>query len=191
MVVLAINVRSGGSPAGAERLVERCATHHPDVIVLAEYRDTAPGERLRDAARRAGFQHQAVTPHRGNGVAIAAREAFESVLNPFGLGDDEYPNAIVLARFAALDIFGLYLPGQDRKRPHLRFLTAAAERYNERGRPAMAIGDFNSGRNESDIEINVRSGRLADEFSTADLYAELERYWTEAWLYEHPDAHEY
>lgn len=192
MRVLAINVRSGGSRATVDRLVERCAGHHPDVAVFAEYRDTSAGERLRDRVGRSGLKHQAWTQgHRGNGVLIAAREPFESIRNPFGLSDDEYPDAVLLARFDGLDLFGVYLPGQDRKRPHLRCLIAAAQRYNDRGRDALCIGDFNSGRNATDIEINARSGRLADEFSTADLYAELERYWTEAWLAMHPDRLEY
>ncbi len=192
MLVLAINVRSGGNRATLDRLVERCADHHPDVAIFSEYRDTPAGERLRDRVRLTGLEHQAWTQgHRGNGVLIAARDRFESVRNPFGLGEDEYPDALLLARFGHLDLFGAYLPGQDRKRPHLRCLIAAAQRYNDRGRDAACIGDFNSGRNETDIELNVRTGRLADEFSTADLYAELECYWTEAWLAMHPGGREY
>jgi exonuclease III len=192
MLILAINVRSGGSAGTVARLVERCAGHHPDLVVFSEYRDTPVGARLREHARRAGWEHQCWTQgHRGNGVLVAAREPFKGFANPFGLSDDEYPNGVLLARLPQLDLFGVYLPGQDRKRPHLRCLIAAAARYNERGRDAACIGDFNSGRNDTDIEINVRTGRLADEFSTADLYAELERHWTEAWLYMHPNQCEY
>ncbi len=55
----------------------------------------------------------------------------------------------------------------------------------------MCIGDFNSGRNATDIEVNVRAGRRIDEFGTADLYQELERHWTEAWLFEHPCTLDY
>jgi len=55
----------------------------------------------------------------------------------------------------------------------------------------LCIGDFNSGRNDTDIEINVRTGRTADQFGTADLYEHLERYWTEAWLWMHPGQIDY
>ncbi len=192
MLVLAVNVRSGGSRATADRLVERCAEHHPDVTIFSEYRDTAAGERLRDRVRRTGLEYQAWTAgHRGNGVLIAARDRFDGIRNPFGLADDEYPDGVLLAHFERLDLFGVYLPGQDRKRPHLRCLVAAAQRYNDRGLDAACIGDFNSGRNETDIEVNVRTGRIVDEFSTADLYAQLERYWTEAWLAANPERLEY
>ena len=70
-------------------------------------------------------------------------------------------------------------------------MIAAAARYNESGAKALYIGDFNSGRNETDIEVNVRSGRMRDEFSTADLYHELESYWTEAWAHLHPGEYEF
>lgn len=189
MRVLAVNVRSGGSRATAEALVRRCLEQVPGVIVMSEFRDNAVGALLRRALHDAGLVHQAATEgHRGNGVLIASTSPFAAVCNPFGLPDDEYPNAVVLVRFDDLDIFGVYLPGQDRKRPHLRYLIATAKRYNERGLAAMCIGDFNSGRNATDIEANVGRTKLVDEFSTADLYEELERYWTEAWLAKHPDA---
>jgi len=90
-----------------------------------------------------------------------------------------------------LRLYGVYLPGQERKRSHLRCLIALGAYYKENGGSAMCIGDFNSGRNETDIEINLRSGRLRDEFSTAALYAELEAYWTEAWAYCHPGKYEF
>jgi len=140
-----------------------------------------------------GYRHHAGSSpqYRGNAVLLAARERFTPLVNPFGLADDEYPNAVVEARFDRLRVYGVYLPGQDRKRPHLRCLIAAAQRWNERDERALAVGDFNSGRNATDIELNVGRSRLADEFSTADLYAELEEHWTEAWLHLHPEALEF
>ncbi len=192
MRVLAVNIRSGGSRGTAGALVRRCAERRPQAIVMAEWRDNPAGAHVRHLLAGAGFGHQAATEgHRGNGVLIAAADPFGAVRNPFGLADDEYPDAVLLARFEGLHVFGAYLPGQDRKRPHLRYLSAMAQRYNERGIAAICIGDFNSGRNQTDIEANVGRTRLVDEFSTADLYAELERSWTEAWLYLHPGVLEY
>ena len=66
-----------------------------------------------------------------------------------------------------------------------------AQYCNEHGIDAIAIGDFNSGRNATDIELNLHRASLADEFSTADLYAELEEHWTEAWAFMHPDEYEF
>ena len=173
-------------------LVSRCLRHDPDVVVIAEFRDNAAGRALRSALTRAGFEHQSGTEgHRGNGVLLAATEPFEATRNPFGLSDDDYPNAVMEGRFGTLRLFGVYLPGQDRKRPHLRCFIALAQYCNENGVDALCIGDMNSGRNASDIELNLRRDDLADAFSTADLYEELERYWTEAWAHLHPDEYEF
>ena len=173
-------------------VVRRVSQRDSDVAVFPEYRHTRAGALLRRELQRVGLVHQAFTPAvRGNGVLIAAAMPFEPLPNPFGLGDDEYPNAVLLARFQGLHVYGAYLPGQDRKRPHMRCLIAAAKRHDEAGDRAICIGDLNSGRNETDIEINVRSGRLLDEFSTADLYEELERHWTEAWAHLHPNEYEF
>jgi exodeoxyribonuclease III len=193
MRILAVNVRSGGSRSTIERLVARCLNHRPDCISLSEFRNNSVGAQIRQAFEAAGFIHQAgsAQEYRGNGVLIVARQKFEALRNPFGLADDEYPNAVVEALFGNLRIYGVYLPGQDRKRPHLRCLIAAAQRWNERKLAAVAIGDFNSGRNETDIELNLGGRRLADEFSTAGVYRELEQHWTEAWLHVHPDETEF
>jgi exonuclease III len=192
MRVLALNLRAGGSRKNLDRLLEGTLAHRPDVVVYSEFRDTPAGEVLRSGLREAGLEHAAWSAAAGdNGVLIASSAPFTMLHNPFGLESDEYPHAVVRGHFETIDIFGVYLPGQDRKRPHLRSLIATAQRYNERGARALCIGDFNSGRNDTDIEINVRTGRLADEFSTADLYEQLERYWTEAWLSAHPGQIDY
>lgn len=192
MRVLALNVRSGGSRSTAGTLIARIADHAPAVVVLSEFRDNPTGAAMRRDLAHRGYHHQAATEgHRGNGVLIAARQAFAPLRNPFGLPDDEYPHAVLQIDFPHVRLYGVYLPGQDRKRPHLRCFIAAGARCNQSHTSALAIGDFNSGRNETDIELNVGKERLVDEFSTADLYAELEQQWTEAWLAIHPGRLEF
>lgn len=192
MRVLAVNLRAGGNAATLPAILRRALHDDATTIVFSEYRNNAAGALLRAQAERYGFQHQACTPSkRGNGVLVVSDRAFDAVANPFGLPEDEYPNAVLKAAFTNLELYGVYLPGQDRKRPHLRCLISLARRCNQSGAAAICIGDFNSGRNETDIEINVRSGTLLDEFSTADLYAQLEELWTEAWAFRHPGEYEF
>ncbi|HYL27476.1 MAG TPA: endonuclease/exonuclease/phosphatase family protein [Candidatus Nitrosotalea sp.] len=192
MRILTLNLRAGGNATTIPAIVRRVAHRDAEVVVFSEYRDTKAGALVRAELERIGLNHQAFTPAaRGNGVLIAAAAPFVAWPNPFGVSDEEYPNAVLLARFERLQIYGVYLPGQDRKRPHLRCLIAAAKRHNEAGDAAICIGDLNSGRNQTDIEINVRSGRLRDKFSTADLYRELEQEWTEAWAHLHPEEYEF
>ncbi len=191
MRVLALNVRSGGNRSSFPPVVARILRHDPDVVVISEFRNTPAGDALRTALERAGFAHQAATLGRGNGVLIASIEPLTARINPFGLGDDEYPDAMVEATVGALHVVGVYLPGQDRKRTHLRYLIAYADYCNGAGIDALAIGDFNSGRDATDIELNLRRGAIVEAFSTADLYAELEERWVEAWRDLHPDAYEF
>jgi exonuclease III len=191
MRILALNLRAGGNAVGIAQVVRRAVYLDIETAVFSEFRDNAAGALLRAEMEKIGLGHQAFTASRKNGVLIASVEAFEALANPFGLHEEEYPHAVLQARFSDLVMYGAYLPGQDRKRPHLRCLIAAAKRHNEAGDRAMCIGDLNSGRNETDIQINLGSGNLLDWFSTADLYAELEREWTEAWAYLHPDEYEF
>jgi exodeoxyribonuclease-3 len=189
---LALNLRAGGNAESIPQIIRRVSYLDADIVVFSEYRDTRAGSLVQAELRRIGLSYQAFTPAtRGNGVLIASSLALEALPNPFGLPESEYPNAVLLARFGQLQIYGVYLPGQDRKRVHLRCLIAAAKRHNDAGDSVVCIGDLNSGRNETDIEINLRSGRLRDEFSTADLYRELEQEWTEAWAFLHPDQYEF
>jgi exonuclease III len=190
--ILTINLRAGGNALTIPQVMRQVAHLDAGTVVFSEFRDNRAGALLRAEAERLGFGYQAFTPaNRGNGVLIASEEPFRSIANPFVLAADEYPNAILQAIFENLHVYGVYLPGQDRKRAHLRCLISIAKHHNEKDSRAMCIGDLNSGRNDTDIEINVRSGRLRDEFSTADLYAEFERYWTEAWAYLHPAEYEF
>jgi exonuclease III len=190
--ILALNLRAGGNAATIPQIMRRVSHLDAEVVVFSEYRDTAAGFLVRSELRRIGLGYQAFTPAaRGNGVLIAGAAPLASLTNPFGLSENEYPNAVLLTRFGHLQMYGVYLPGQDRKRPHLRCLIAAARRHNQAGDAVICIGDLNSGRNEMDNEINVRSGRMRDEFSTADLYHELDQQWTEAWAYLHQGQYEF
>ncbi len=192
MRILALNVKAGGTSAKIDALLERVLGHRADVHVFGEFRDSATGARIRETLARADIPHHAYSPgHRTNGVLVAAREPFTPVRNPCGLPEDSYPNAMIECIFPGVHIIGVYLPGQDRKRPHLECLIRLARSMDEHNVAATVVGDFNSGRNETDIEANVGKRRLADEFSTAGLYGLLERQWREAWLYEHPDALEF
>lgn len=192
MRVLAVNVKAGGLHAKLEPLLARALTHRASIYVLSEFRDTPAGSHIRKTMERAGYGFQAYSRgHRGNGVLVAAKTAFEPIYNPAGLPHDLYPHAMIECVFPQVHVIGVYLPGQDRKRPHLEHLIRYAHLTNEHGLPVLCIGDFNSGRNESDIEANLGKTRLVDEFSTADLYALLERQWDEAWLHEHPHKHEF
>ena len=98
MRILAVNILSGGNASKTAALVARILRADFDVVVISEYRDNPAGAKLREALRRAGFEHQAATDgHKGNGVLIASTEPLSATRNPFGLSDDEYPSAVMQA----------------------------------------------------------------------------------------------
>src|SRR6185437_16486133 len=108
--VVAVNVRSGSSRSTAGAIVARALSHRPDAVVLSEYRDNAAGSVLRAALNEGGLREQCATEgHTGNGVLIAAKQRFAGLRNPFGLPDDEYPHAVIEARFERLRLIGVYL----------------------------------------------------------------------------------
>lgn len=192
MRLLAINVRAGGASAKIDQLIERALEHQAGVYVFTEYRDNEVGMHLRQEMRRYGFPHLGHSnAFLGNGVLVAAREPFRTFTNIAGLPDDSYPNAMVECIFRDLHLIGVYLPGQDRKQPHLEYLIRYARAMDEQKANVIVIGDFNSGRNETDIEANVGRKRPIDTFSTAPLYEILESRWKEAWSFFHPKKREF
>lgn len=192
MRILSINIKSGGLTGKIDALLSRALAHRADIYVLSEYRDTPMGARIRSRLDDAGFTDQAYSQHhRGNGVLVAGRQAFHSFHNIAGLPEDAYPNAMIECVFDGLHVVGVYLPGQDRKVPHLNYLIGYARALEAHGAYAIVIGDFNSGRNATDIEANAGGTRSVDEFSTAPLYAQLEGVWHEAWAHLHPGTLEY
>jgi exodeoxyribonuclease III len=192
MRILAVNVQAGGINAKIDALLERALGHEADIYVLSEFRDSPTGVHIRETLEQSGYPRQTYSRgHRGNGVLVAACEIFEPVHNPAGLPEDGYPNAMIECVFADMHVIGVYLPGQDRKRPHLDYLIRLTQAMDEQNIPAVIVGDFNSGRNETDIEANLGKKRLVDEFSTAEQYRLLEQQWHEAWLYKHPGEVEF
>jgi hypothetical protein len=88
--------------------LDRSLAHRPDTVVYSEYRNSAAGVRLRAGLREAGPEHAGwPSSEGGNGVPIASGLRFVSVCDPFGLQASEYPDAVLLAKFDTLDLFGV------------------------------------------------------------------------------------
>src|SRR5437764_12765595 len=142
--LLAWNIRQGGGTRLA-RIIAAIAQHEADVLVISEYRGGKSGERLRAALASTGYAHVtgATPPAGGNGVLIAARQAFDDG-GPLTDTVPE-PHRIVRAYFGALRIYGIYMPNLLKKVPYWQALIAAlaAEPLQTE---ALAIGDFNTCR---------------------------------------------
>src|SRR5437588_2926430 len=122
--LLAWNIRQGGGTRLA-RIIAAIAQHEADVLVISEYRGGESGERLRAALASTGYAHVtgATPPAGGNGLLIAARQAFDGG----GPADDTVsePYRIVRAYFGALRLYGVYMPNLLKKVPYWQALIAA------------------------------------------------------------------
>jgi hypothetical protein len=120
----------------------RCERQEPDVIVLSEFRDTKTGATIR-----------------------AVRVVGQSL----GLDADQYPFAIAKQRSANSTFMVCICQA---KTASGRIYVASSPPPKSAGRRILAIGDFNSGRNETDIELNLRtansSTRLAPPTSMSN-----------------------
>jgi len=142
--LLAWNIRQGGGTR-LPRITAAIAQHEADVLVISEYRGGESGERLRAALAAIGYPHvtASVPPSGGNGVLIAARQAFDDG----GPVSDAVPDPcrMVRAYFGALRIYGIYMPNLLKKVPYWETLIAALAAEPLQAE-AVAIGDFNTCR---------------------------------------------
>lgn len=175
----------GGKRIGA--IVEVLRSYSADVLVLSEFRNNPPGEILRSELDSMGYRFQASPPADAgtNTVLVAAREPFESVTFPGQMADPDlgdFSTSALLARFPSLNVFGLYLPGEERKRPVFDFLMNLPAEYLLSD--SLLIGDFNTGQHYLD-----ESGAT---FSSTKQFEELlDQGWIDAWRSRNPEAREF
>jgi exodeoxyribonuclease-3 len=142
---LAWNIRQGGGKR-LPAIMQAVVRHDADILVVSEYRGGDSAARLRAALSAAGYPFAtALTPGSagGNGVLIAARQAFDDG----GALSEALPEPcrIVRVYFGPLRVYGIYMPNLLKKVPYWQTLiaTLAAESL---GAEAVAIGDFNTCR---------------------------------------------
>jgi exonuclease III len=186
MRLITSNIRSGGSQARTPALGEMLLGFKPDVLVITEFRLNRVGDGLVKQLTSAGLEHCAFTSDT-RGVLIAARQPFEATTNP---GNFElYGDGILRARFDSFDLLGVYMPQKEKMFQYFDYLIQRAESTPTQA--VIAMGDFNTGRNDIDIEQNRRKQRRVNRYFAAQHFLELETHWTEAWRYIHPEGDEY
>jgi exonuclease III len=126
------------------------------VAVLSEFRATPPSGAIASALAGAGlcFQHSTSDPAQParNALLIAARWPLRT-MRPRAGPDDRYRFSCVnVAAPCALAVLAMHVPNRSsgRKYPFLAALSETLRHW--RGRPALLIGDSNSGRIGADEE---------------------------------------
>lgn len=179
--LLTWNIRAGGG-ARVPRILDRIAAIDADVVVLTEFRLGRTGDAMLSGLAAAGLAHVAMrqAPSRTNTVVVASREP----LRPVAAVPEPHSRHIVAVEISDLAVFGVYFPQRGAKRPVFDWLLSLPAEW--RRRPALILGDLNTGRNDLDIEPG------GTPFDVAEAMDELAAAsWTDAWRHFHGSTREY
>jgi len=162
MRVVAWNIRAGGGVrAGA--IARQLARWRADVVVLSEFRATAPSARLAARLAAAGLDRQLTTcdprTMQRNALLVASRWPVRQITLRGAPRDRCRWLLVVVDAAPPLVIGAMHVPNRvtRRKYPFLSAVLGCARRWDLG--PALLIGDTNSGRRGLDEEVpafNVR-----------------------------------
>jgi exonuclease III len=187
MQAILLNIRHGGGPR-AQRLLEWVTRRSPDVVVMAEWQDGAPGAVLKAGLEAKGFQTATATTNGdANGVLVAAKRPFAfRCATPLETRErkrvEGRGGALLVADFDGLRMLAAYFPGAQAKRPFFEACMAEAEA--SRGVPFVLVGDLNTGRNDLDVEGTGTPFVCADQFEELTTRAGL----VDLWRAQHGDT---
>ena len=147
--VLSWNIRQGGG-SRIVKIIKEIEMLRPQVVALNEFRNNASGTQLRTYLLKLGYRFQVVShaPKDSNSAFLASTYPCQSSFFP-GC-DSEYDHNIVCGRFPAFDVYSVYFP---HKKKHRLFEFLIEEELDE-DRPAIIVGDYNSGINGIDQKGN-------------------------------------
>lgn len=175
------NIQHGGGSRSGEisRGIEQIAA---DVLVLTEFRNNASGEVLAKRLEELDYRHihcPTCTP-RVNTLAVASREPFTVLETPVGDGIDGH--RWLRVQLEQTELWAVYFPCGRVKRP--LFDALVSNSHGLEGRPAILMGDFNTGKHLVD--------EVGRTFICQDaMFALADAGWTDAWRHLHGDRREY
>jgi exonuclease III len=182
--VVSLNIRHGGGLRIAG-LTDWLITKAPSVVVLPEWRNNIPGRYIRGRLTERGFGTVAATREttKINSVLLAATDLTASweVTPPSStIGD-----LLVIELKQGIQILRCYFPQRQAKAPFFRQCILLAQ--NSPHTPFLMIGDFNTGRNDLDIEGTGARFHCADLFLALTKEAGL----TDLWRARHGDRQDW
>ncbi len=142
--ILSWNIRQGGGSRLAQ-ICQKIIDSKATIVVLSEFRNNQSGIQIRNYLLKAGYRHQHVSAAERdvNSVAIFSKLAcnFQGYSNI----DPEYSANVISASYDAFVVYGMYLP---HKKKHVLFDFLIDQAAREK--PAIMVGDFNTGINGID-----------------------------------------
>jgi exodeoxyribonuclease-3 len=156
----------------------------PFAAVLTEWRDDHCGQQIRKSLTADGFEAAAIARQgeKTNSVLIAARRfiASEIITPPISPAGD-----LVLMKLDGFAILGCYFPQRMAKAAFFERCMEVVSKTEQF--PLLFIGDFNTGRNDVDIEGNGARFDCADLFLALSDRAGL----TDLWRFRHGDRRDW
>jgi exodeoxyribonuclease III len=180
--IVSLNIRHGGG-GRANRLADWIIGQAPFAAVVTEWRDNASGQQIRSSFSSAGLD--SFSTGRGpriNTTLLAARSfAYSEIITP----PNSFKGDLVLMRLDRLAILGCYFPQRMAKAVFFERCMEIALR--ESLQPLLVIGDFNTGRNDLDVDGAGTPFDCADQFIGLTELAGL----ADLWRFRHGERREW
>jgi exonuclease III len=182
--IISLNIQQGGGSRIA-RLTDWLARKNPSVVVLSEWRNNVGGQQIRDRLTNSGLQTipASRTTPKINRVLLAATDLTGSqVVTPPGstVGD-----LIMISLAQGIQILGCYFPQRLAKAPFFQRCIQLAQTKPDV--PLIIVGDFNTGRNDLDIQGTGTRFHCADLFESLSSDTGL----IDLWRAQHGDRQEW
>jgi exodeoxyribonuclease-3 len=172
--IISLNICHGGGKRIAQ-LARWLITKGSNVVVLPEWRNDDAGRRILEILKGSGFSTIATAQEKSkrNCVLLAANNFTKVQENT--PANSPAGDLILIETAEQIRILGCYFPQGQAKAPFFRkCIEVASENVNS---PLVLIGDFNTGRNDLDIEGTGTHFDCADLFIALNTEAGLTDLW--------------
>ena len=155
MRLIAWNIRAGGGKR-AEGIVAQLNAWQPDIIALSEFRATPASQWIADQLQSLGFTHQRTTTDKNNpainSLLLASRWPLRTVTLKHAPDNDRRWLHANIDAPQPIAIVAIHIPNRSSglKYPFLDAVIESVKHW--RGRPAVIMGDTNSGCIDLDEE---------------------------------------
>ena len=177
--ILSWNIRQGGG-SRLTKIAAAIGKLKPEVLALSEFRNNKSGIKLRTSLLQLGYRYQVVSHADAEANSAFLASKYPCDLSIFPKCDEHYAHNIVCGRLPAFDVYSVYFP---HKKKHRLFEFLVEEELSG-DRPAIIVGDYNTGKNYID--------QAGNSFWYTDQLLDLEDAgYVDAFRHAHGEAKEY
>lgn len=182
LVALSLNICHGGG-SRVQRIFDWLMSVSAGLILLPEWRNNLPGERLKQSFEDNGYKVTTAAQKNRNGILVATKDATIGSRRITPMCSER--GELLLVEISGLKILAGYFPQGKAKAPF--FSACLAEVTPARTEPFLLIGDLNTGSNHLDVE------GVGARFACAKQFQELQTNGglSDLWRAEHGERREW